>query len=81
MGIFTFIISVVSIILTLIAFIPLLGWLNWIFIPLSVISLILNVIAYNVNTGFKQLAKTGMMISAIALAIGIFRLSLFGGIL
>jgi len=81
MGLITFVFALVSIILTLVAFIPLLGWLNWIFIPISIISLILNVIAYHVNTGFKQLARAGIIISIIALVIGIFRLQLFGGIL
>lgn len=81
MGFFSLIFSLVSLLLTMIAFIPLLGWLNWIFVPISIISLILNSITYNINLGFRKLAKIGLTISVVSVVIGILRLHLFGGIL
>jgi hypothetical protein len=81
MGMFSFIFSLISMLLTLIAFIPLLGWLNWLFIPISVLSLIGNVVFYYIDLGLKQLARAGMIISLVSLVIGFIRLSLGWGIL
>lgn len=81
MGLITLMLAMVSMVLTLIAFIPLLGWLNWFFIPISIVSLVLNAIFMNLDVGFKAAAKAGMMISIAAIVIGFFRLTLFWGIL
>lgn len=81
MGMITFVLSLVAMLLTMIAFIPFLGWLNWVIIPLSILALVANVVFHNVDMGMRNLAKSGMIISLIAIAIGIIRLSLGGGIL
>ncbi len=81
MGIISLGISLIALLLTLIAFIPLLGWLNWIFIPFSVLSLVVNIIFRYMDLGLTNLAKAGMTISIVAILIGVFRLSLFWGIL
>ena len=80
MGLFSLILAMVAMLITLIAFIPLLGWLNWLFIPFSVATLIVNMIFYYINLGLRQAAKAGMIISFVAIVIGILRLSLFWGI-
>ncbi len=81
MGMITFVLSLVAMLLTLIAFIPLLGWLNWLFIPFSVIALVANVIFHNVDLGMRRLARAGMIISLVAIVIGFLRLSMGWGIL
>lgn len=56
----------------LLAFIPLLGWLNWIIIPFAILGLIISAIGK--STG-------GMVLCGIVVIFGIIRLILGGGIL
>jgi len=81
MGLFSLIMALLALVLTLIAFIPLLGWLNWLFIPFSVLTLALNIVFMFVDMGFRNAAKAGMIISLAAIVIGMFRLTLFWGLL
>ena len=71
-NIVSILIGIVTLILTAIAFIPLLGWANWLIIPFSVIGLIFGLISSS---------NTGRNICLIALVLGIVRLSLGGGII
>ena len=66
------IIGIVALLCTAIAFIPLLGWANWLIIPLAV-----------VGAGIGQLSpsKTGRNLNLIVIVIGAIRLSLGGGII
>ncbi len=82
MGVISLIWGIVSLIAMLIAFIPLLGWGNWLVIPLAGVGLIFSVIAQAL-TGprGRARAKTGLMLNAIALIAGAIRLSLGGGLL
>jgi len=56
----------------LLGFIPLLGWLNWLNIPLAIIGLI-----------FSAIAKSsgGKVLCSVAIIFGILRLILGGGVL
>ncbi len=65
-------IGVIALMFTAIAFIPLLGWANWLIIPFSVIGLIF---------GLVSKSNTGRNICLLALIVGIVRLSLGGGII
>ena len=65
------ILGIVSLILMAVAFAPLMGWLNWIFVPLAIISLIISSIVGS---------RTGQLTSVIAIIGGIMRLKLGGGI-
>ena len=69
MKIIGFIFGVVCLIAMLIAFIPLLGWLNWIVIPLAVVGLIISSL---VNS------RSGKTMCIVVIIFGIFRL-IFGG--
>lgn len=80
MGIISLFLSLFALLLTLIAFIPLLGWLNWIFIPFSILALVVNIIFHYIDVGFRQAAKAGMMISIVTIAMGVIRLSLGWGV-
>jgi len=64
--------GVLSILGMLLAFIPLLGWLNWFIIPLAVIGLLFSL-------GGKS--KGGTVLCVVAILFGIVRLVLGGGIL
>jgi hypothetical protein len=65
-----------------IAILPLLGWLNWINIPFSVIGLILSIIATATGKqGSRNSSIAGIVCCAIAVLIGLVRLVLGGGIL
>lgn len=80
MSIITMLIAVIALVLTLVAFIPLLGWLNWLFIPFSIIALLLNVIAIIIPPYRNKIAYIGVVISVMSLFVGIVRLSIGGGI-
>jgi len=56
----------------LLAFIPLLGWLNWFLIPVAIIGLIISSISAS---------SAGKTMCAVAIIFGILRLIFGGGIL
>ena len=61
----------VSLILVALAFLPFLGWANWLILPLPVIGALV---------GFAARGTLGRNLNIAALVIGIIRLSLGGGI-
>ena len=71
-NIVSLLIGLVSLVLVAVAFIPLLGWANWLILPLPII-----------GAGLGQLStsKSGRNLCLVVLVIGIIRLSLGGGIL
>lgn len=67
------VIGAVSLLLVAVAFIPLLGWANWLIIPLAVI-----------GAGVGQMSagsKAGRNLNIFVILVGIVRLSLGGGII
>ena len=64
--------GIITLLLAMVAFIPLLGWGNWFIIPIAVVGAII---------GAFSTKKTGMWLNIIALLLAFFRLSLGGGIL
>ena len=66
------IIGVVALMLAVIAFIPLLGWANWLIIPLAVIG---------AGLGLMSSGKAGRNLNLFVIVVGVFRLILGGGIL
>ena len=66
------IIGVVALLLALIAFLPLLGWANWLIIPLAVIG---------AAVGMASKSGVGRNLNLLVIVIGVIRLSLGGGIL
>ena len=63
-----------------VAFIPCLGSLNWLNIPFAVVGLIISVTARS-KPGSQGAATVGMILNIIAIALGVLRLMLGGGIL
>lgn len=72
MKIIAWIFAAITIVLLLIAFIPLLGWLNWLVVPFAVLGLV-----------FALLAKSSgsTVVCCVAIVLGMLRLMLGGGII
>ena len=66
------IIGFVALISALVAFLPLLGWLNWLIIPLAIVGAAVGVISSG---------SAGRNLNLFVIVIGIVRLVLGGGIL
>lgn len=76
------VIGILAILGLLLGFIPCLGAFNWLNIPFAVLGLILGIVALNkvVPGESKSAATAGVVMCAIAIALGILRLILGGGI-
>lgn len=61
-----------ALLLALIGLIPLVGWLNWVALPISVIGLVFGIFARN---------KTGMQLNLVVFVLAIFRLAMGGGLI
>lgn len=72
LNIVSLIIGVVALLLAVIAFLPLLGWANWLIIPLALIG---------AGIGTMSQAKTGRNLNLFVIVVGVVRLMLGGGIL
>ena len=72
MNVISIIIGVVALVIALVGFIPLLGWLNWLAIPLAVVGLIV---------GFFDTRTSGRNLNVVVIIFGVVRLFLGGGIL
>ncbi len=66
-----FIFGLVSLIIMLVAFIPLVGWLNWLNIPIATIGLIFSSIGGS---------SSGKTMNGMAIIVGVLRLMWGGGI-
>jgi hypothetical protein len=66
------IIGLVALVLAAVAFLPLLGWANWLIIPLAVIG---------AGIGAAGNGKAGRNLNLAVIVIGILRLMLGGGII
>ncbi len=65
-------IGALAFVLALVAFIPLLGWANWLIIPLAVIGAAVGIASKN---------TAGRNLNLFVIVVGIIRLMLGGGIL
>jgi uncharacterized membrane protein YjjP (DUF1212 family) len=64
-------IGLVSLVCALVAFLPLLGWLNWLIIPLAIIG---------AAVGMISRGTAGRNLNLLVIVIGVIRLMLGGGI-
>ena len=65
-------VGLVTLAFGLVAFIPLLGWLNWLVLPIGIVGLVL---------GMLSSGKAGRNLNAVLLVIFTLRLMLGGGII
>jgi hypothetical protein len=66
------IIGVVALLFAVVAFLPLLGWANWLIIPLAVIG---------AGVGMASNSNSGRNLNLFVIIVGVVRLMLGGGIL
>jgi hypothetical protein len=71
LNIISVLIGAVALLLAAIAFIPLLGWMNWFVIPMAVVGL---------GIGVVSKRKSGTNLNIAVIIIGALRLMLGGGI-
>ncbi len=82
MGLISLIWGIVAMVLMVFALIPLLGWANWMVIPFAAVGAIIAAIGIMMSsTGRRGRAKAGLVLNGIVILVGIFRLSLGGGII
>ena len=72
LNIVSLIIGVVALVCTAVAFIPFLGWANWLIVPLAVIG---------AGVGAMSGSNSGRNLNLVVIVIGVLRLMLGGGIL
>jgi len=72
LNITSIVIGIVALILAVFAFIPLLGWANWVIIPFAVVGLAL---------GAMSDRTAGRNLNIVVIVIGVVRLMLGGGII
>ena len=81
MGLISLIWGVVALLWMILAFIPLLGWGNWFLIPFAAVGAIIAAIGLLFTHASKRgRAKTGLLLNAIVIVVGVIRLSIGGGI-
>jgi hypothetical protein len=66
------IIGLVALVLAIVAFLPLLGWANWLIIPLAIIGAVVGMVSRN---------NAGRNLNLFVIVIGVVRLMLGGGFL
>ena len=72
MNIASLVIGIVALIFAVIAFLPLLGWANWLIIPLAVVG---------AAVGLASRGTAGRNLNLFVIVVGVVRLMLGGGIL
>lgn len=82
MGLISLIWGILSLLWMLLAFIPLLGWGNWLMIPFAAVGAIIAAVGIAVTpAGNRGRAKTGLILNVVAIGIGAFRLMMGGGLI
>lgn len=72
LNIVSLLIGAVAAVLAIPAFLPLLGWVNWLVVPVALVGLLF---------GLASSRTSGRNLNLIVIAIGVVRLMLGGGIL
>lgn len=82
MGLISLIWGIVAMLWMILALIPLLGWGNWFLIPFAAVGAIIAAIGVALTSREKRgRAKTGLVLNGIVIVVGIFRLTLGGGVI
>lgn len=81
MGLISVVWGILALVWLVFAFIPLLGWGNWFLIPFAAVSAIIAAIAILFTAPANRgRAKTGLLLNAVVIVVGVIRLSLGGGV-
>ena len=71
-NLFSLVFGLIALVLVVIAFIPLLGWANWVIIPIAIVGLAL---------GAMSDRTSGRNLNIVVIVVGVVRLMLGGGII
>jgi hypothetical protein len=71
MNILSLLIGLITLPAALVAFLPLLGWMYWLIVPVAVVGLILGLLSRH---------KAGRMLNLVVIVVGMLRLSIGHGI-
>lgn len=71
LNLISLVIGVVALILAVIAFFPLLGWMNWFILPLAIVG---------AGIGLVSRGRAGQNLNLFVIAVGVIRLILGAGI-
>lgn len=71
MNLISVLIGLLALLGALVGFVPLLGWLNWLVIPVAVVGLVLGLLARE---------RSGRNVNAVVLALAVVRLAIGGGL-
>jgi hypothetical protein len=80
MQVIGFILSLLSFMALGLTVLPLLGALNWLNIPFAGLGLVFSIIGVAVARGSRRLGIAGIVLSLIAILVGMLRLFLGGGL-
>jgi hypothetical protein len=72
LNVISLIIGAVSLVFVAIAFLPLLGWANWLVVPLAIIG---------AAVGAMSRGRAGLNLNVLVIIVGVLRLFLGGGII
>ena len=72
LNLISLVIGAVALLFAVVAFVPLLGWMNWLIIPVALVGLGLGVVSKS---------KSGRNLNLVVIVAGVLRLMLGGGII
>lgn len=82
MGLISVLWGIVAMLLMFVGLIPLLGWLNWFWIPFAGVGALIAALGVLFSASGKNgRAKAGLVLNGIVIAVALVRLSLGGGII
>jgi MFS superfamily sulfate permease-like transporter len=80
MGLISLLWGIVALLWMILALIPLLGWGNWFLIPFAAVGAIIAAVGLLFTSSEKNgRAKTGLLLNAIVIVVGVVRLGIGGG--
>ncbi|MCX6645288.1 MAG: hypothetical protein NTY09_02865 [bacterium] len=80
LGIIGLVWGIVSLVLAIVLLIPLLGWINWIILPIITLGVVVSILAA-ANPDTKTLGTVAIVLNSSAFVICVLRLVLGGGIM
>lgn len=82
MGVISIVWGIIALVWMVLAFIPLLGWGNWLLIPFAAVGAIIAAIGILFTSPLQRgRARTGLVLNGIAIIVGVIRLSIGGGLI
>ncbi len=82
MGLISLLWGILSMVLMVIALIPLVGWANWLLIPFAAVGAVIGAIGVLFTRSERNgRAKAGLLLNGIVIVVGIVRLGIGGGVI